>query len=54
METFATKIRDGKITELVQGGNTLTLGYVEVVDLGLPFPTDAPDPEPEITSASAE
>lgn len=53
METFTTKIRNGKIVELVQGGNTLTLGYVEMVDLGLPFPTGTPDPQPEITYASA-
>jgi ketosteroid isomerase-like protein len=53
METFTIKIRDGRIAELIQGGNTLTLGYVEVVDLGLPYPTDTPDPQPEITSASA-
>lgn len=54
METFTVKIQDGRIVELIQGGNTLTLGYVEVVDLGLPFPTDTPDPQPEIASASAE
>lgn len=53
IETFTMKIQDGKILELIQGGNTLTLGYVEVVDLGLPFATDTPDPQPEITSASA-
>jgi len=51
--TFTMRIQDGKIVELIQGGNTLTLGYVEVVTLGLPFPTDTPDPRPEITSASA-
>jgi len=52
VESFTLKIKDDKITEIVLGGNNHVLAALELIDFQMEFPTDTPDPEPAILSAS--
>jgi len=47
-ETHSTRIRDGEIVEEITGVTTFDMAEVLLVDLGLGFPRDLPDPNPEI------
>lgn len=50
IESFTVTIRDGKITEIIQAGNTLPLAAIELIDFGMDFPIDTPDPDAMILS----
>ncbi len=52
VESFSMKIKDGKITELIQSGNTFPLAAIELIDFKMSYPTDTPDPHEAILSAS--
>lgn len=54
VESFTLKIQDKKITEIVLGGNNHVLAALELIDFKMEFPTDTPDPEPALLSASEE
>lgn len=48
VETHSTRIDNGRITEQFVGVSTFDMAKVLLVDLGLDFPRDLPDPAPEI------
>lgn len=52
VESFAFKIQNEKIIEIIQSGNTFPLAAIELIDFELDFPVDTPDPDEEILSAS--
>jgi hypothetical protein len=52
VESFTLKIKDNKITEIVQSGNTFPLAAIELIDFKMDYPKDTPDPEKAILSAS--
>ena len=47
-ETHSVRLDDGDITEQVVGVTTFDMAKVLLVDLGLDFPRELPDPAPEI------
>lgn len=47
-ETHSVRVQDGEIVEQVVGVSTFDMAKVLLVDLGLDFPRDLPDPAPEI------
>jgi hypothetical protein len=53
-ETHVLTLRDGLIAEDIVGVSTFDLAQLYLVDLGLDFPRDTPDPSPVLVSASAE
>ena len=52
VESFSMKIKDGKITELIQSVNTFSRPAILLIDFEVSYPTDAPDPHEAILSAS--
>lgn len=54
VESFTLKIKDDKITEIVQSGNTFPLAAIELIDFKMDYPKETPDPEPAILTASVE
>lgn len=50
-ETHSLTLRDGRIARHVVGDNTFDMPYQELVEWRMDFPTDTPDPDPEITVA---
>lgn len=51
VESFTLTIEDGQIVEIIQAGNTLPLAAIELIDFGMSFPTDTPDPGSLILSS---
>jgi ketosteroid isomerase-like protein len=47
-ETHTVRLRDGKIAEQIVGVSTFDMAKVLLVDLGLDFPRELPDPAPEL------
>ena len=47
-ETHSVRLADGRITEQITGVSTFDMAKVLLVDLGLDFPREEPDPAPEI------
>jgi len=47
-ETHSVRLDDGHVTEQITGVTTFDMAKVLLVDLGLDFPRDLPDPAPEI------
>ena len=52
VESFSMVIKDDKITELIQSGNTFALGAIELIDFKMDYPTETPDPHKAIFVAS--
>jgi ketosteroid isomerase-like protein len=50
-ETHSVRVRDGKIVQQVVGDNSFHMPYQELVLWKMEFPTDNPDPEPELMAA---
>jgi hypothetical protein len=47
-ETHSVRLRDGEIAEQIAGVSTFDMAKVLLVDLGLDFPRQLPDPAPEL------
>jgi ketosteroid isomerase-like protein len=47
-ETHSVRLRDGLIAEQIVGVSTFDMAKVLLVDLGLDFPRELPDPAPEL------
>ena len=47
-ETHSLTVRDGRIARHIVGDNTFHMPYQELVEWRMDFPTDTPDPDPEI------
>jgi 8-hydroxy-5-deazaflavin:NADPH oxidoreductase len=52
-ETHSIRIRDGRIVEQWVGDNSFQLPYQELVQFGMDFPRDTPDPVPPILTVTA-
>ena len=50
-ETHSLTLRDGRIERHVVGDNSFHMPYQELVEWRMDFPTDTPDPDPEIAAA---
>ena len=50
-ETHSLTLRDGRIARHVVGDNSFHMPYQELVEWRMDFPTDTPDPDPEIMAA---
>ncbi|HEV2779266.1 MAG TPA: ester cyclase [Actinophytocola sp.] len=52
-ETHAIRIEDGRIVEQWVGDNSFQLPYQELVQFGMDFPRDTPDPYPALLDLTA-
>jgi 8-hydroxy-5-deazaflavin:NADPH oxidoreductase len=52
-ETHSIHIRDGRIVEQWVGDNSFQMPYQELVQFGMDFPRDTPDPRPAIITVTA-
>lgn len=52
-ETHSIRIRDGRIVEQWVGDNSFQMPYQELVEFGMDFPRETPDPLPPILTVSA-
>jgi ketosteroid isomerase-like protein len=52
-ETHSVSVRDGRITRQVVGDSSFHMPYQELVLWKMDFPTETPDPDPEIVAAES-